>query len=73
MYKSPPEAERSLIVTLASGEQTKDVVIKWSDYKISGNFKIRDIWKHEDAGTTATIFKASIAKHDVVLLRLIKQ
>ena len=55
------------------GEQSKAVTINWSDYKISGGFKIRDTWKHESAGTTTSRYTATIARHDVVLLRLSKK
>jgi hypothetical protein len=35
-------------------------------------FKLRDVWKHADEGSTATAFKASVPKHDVVVLKLSK-
>lgn len=41
-------------------------------YKINENFTIRDLWKHENIGTTKESFKAEIDAHEMVLLRLIK-
>ena len=49
------------------------LTVNWSDYKIGKNFLLRDVWLHKDVGTTATPFVTSIAKHDVVLLRLQKR
>ena len=48
----------------------KKVDVNWSDYKISSRFQIRDLWLHRDIGTTAQNFKATLARHDVRLLRL---
>ena len=72
VYMKPLSDGDTAICLFNRGEETKNVNINWSEYKISGNFKIRDLWKHADAGTTATAFKTSIPKHDVVVLRLSK-
>jgi alpha-galactosidase len=48
----------------------KKVDLNWDDYKISSKFYIRDLWLHRDIGTTAQNFKATLARHDVRLLRL---
>lgn len=48
----------------------KKVDINWSEYKISNNLKIRDLWLHRQTGTTAKNYKATLARHDVHLLRL---
>jgi alpha-galactosidase len=48
----------------------KKVDLNWDDYKISSQFHIRDLWLHRDIGTTAQNFKATLARHDVRLLRL---
>ena len=73
IYLKPLNNGDTAICLFNRGEETKNVNINWSDYKISSDFKIRDLWKHADAGTTAIAFKASIPKHDVVVLRLSKE
>jgi alpha-galactosidase len=70
VYMKPLSDGDTAICLFNRGEETKNVNINWSEYKISGNFKIRDLWKHADAGTTATDFKTIIPKHDVIVLRL---
>ncbi|MBV9963325.1 MAG: glycoside hydrolase family 27 protein [Parafilimonas sp.] len=36
-------------------------------------YKIKDVWTKKDASTTAKAFSATVAPHDVIMLRLIKQ
>jgi alpha-galactosidase len=50
-------------------EQDKKITINWEDYKISKNGRLRDVWEHRDIGTTAGVFKATIPRHGVILLR----
>jgi alpha-galactosidase len=38
----------------------------------SVTYKIRDVWKKKDIGTTKKIFKTEVPPHDVVMLRLTK-
>ncbi len=44
----------------------------WKKYEIDGHYKIRDLWKHEDIGTTDEPVVDTIPGHDVLLLRLSK-
>ena len=50
-----------------------NVKVNWPDFTIGNKFFITDVWLHIEAGTTAAPFIATIAKHDVVLLRLHKK
>ena len=50
-----------------------NVKINWPDFTIGNKFFIIDVWLHIEPGTTAAPFIATIAKHDVVLLRLHKK
>jgi alpha-galactosidase len=34
-------------------------------------FKIKDLWKNKDVGSTQKVFSANIAPHDVITLKLI--
>lgn len=36
------------------------------------SFNVRDLWRHEDIGTTQTIFSGVVGGHDVIVLRLSK-
>lgn len=73
VYMKPLSDGGTAICLFNRGNKLKDVNINWSDLKISNDFKIRDLWKHENVGTTAIAFKASIPQHDVIVLRLSKR
>lgn len=73
IYMKPLSDGDTAICLFNRGDQIKNVNINWSDLKLSNDFKIRDLWKHADIGTTTTLFKASIPRHDVIVLRLSKR
>ncbi|HZK63477.1 MAG TPA: glycoside hydrolase family 27 protein [Puia sp.] len=70
IYLKPLSGGDTAICLFNRGDQTKEANIDWKKYKIGAGHSIRDLWKKQAAGTTATSFKASIPKHDVVVLRL---
>ncbi len=39
---------------------------------VKNNYQVRDLWSKQNIGTTAKNFKAAVAAHDVVVLRLVK-
>ena len=39
-------------------------------YVIDGNYSIRDLWKHEDAGSSKENVKGTLAPHDVLMIKL---
>jgi len=41
-------------------------------YVIDGSYALRDLWKHEDCGSTKDNVKGTLAAHEVLLLRLTK-
>ncbi|MDP4282259.1 MAG: glycoside hydrolase family 27 protein [Bacteroidota bacterium] len=41
-------------------------------YTIDGSFRIRDLWKHQDIGTTKDNLKGTLAPHEVLMIRLLK-
>ncbi len=70
IYLKPLSGGDTAICLFNRGDQTKETNIDWKKYKIGAGHSIRDLWKKQAAGTTTTSFKASIPKHDVVVLRL---
>jgi alpha-galactosidase len=73
VYMKPLSHGDTSICLFNRGDATKDVIVNWGELKIGNDFKLRDVWKHANVGTTATAFKASIPKHDVVVLKLIRK
>lgn len=45
----------------------------WISYSISGDLHVRDLWKHQDLGTSNMPFVGVVPPHDVILLRLSKE
>jgi len=39
-------------------------------YVIDGNYSIRNLWKHEDAGSSKENVKGTLAPHDVLMIKL---
>src|SRR5665213_62871 len=70
IYLKPLSGGDTAICLFNRGDQTKEANIDWKKYKIGAGHSIRDLWKKQAAGTTAASFKASIPKHDVMVLRL---
>jgi len=44
--------------------------VKWSDLKLGGKLKVRDLWAHADKHATPGGYSAEVPSHDVVLLRV---
>jgi len=54
-----------------SGENDLHLRIQWNHLPfLKGTYRIRDLWKRKDIGTTQERFVCTIPPHDVVLVRL---
>ncbi len=70
IFLKPLSGGDTAICLFNRGGQIREVNIDWKKYKIGTDHSLRDLWKKQAAGTTATSYKASIPKHDAVVLRL---
>jgi alpha-galactosidase len=52
------------------GVWKSDVRVFWSDLGIEGKQVVRDLWRQKDLGTYDSVFKASVPRHGVVLVRI---
>ncbi len=52
------------------GESTDTVKANWSDLKLSGKHKVRDLWLHQDRNAVDGGFSAEVPAHGVVLIRV---
>ncbi|HZL42312.1 MAG TPA: glycoside hydrolase family 27 protein, partial [Verrucomicrobiae bacterium] len=52
------------------GETNAVVSAKWSDIGVTGNQRVRDLWRQVDLGTYENQFEASVPRHGVVLVKL---
>ena len=53
------------------GESPASITANWSDLKLSGKHKVRDLWKHADGGSVEN-FTAEVEPHGVVMIRVAK-
>ncbi|RFZ94477.1 glycoside hydrolase family 27 protein [Mucilaginibacter conchicola] len=73
IYMKPLAGGDTAICLFNRTEKPLKVNVDWAKYKIGNDFKITDLWAHKSAGSTAANFKATIARHDVKMLRLSKK
>lgn len=62
------------VCALNTSENTAELTINWDQFRgwlfKGGDFALRDLWAKKDVGTTQKPTVATVASHDVVLLRL---
>jgi alpha-galactosidase len=46
------------------------MIAKWSDLGLTGNQKVRDLWRQKDLGNFTDQFETSVPRHGVVLVRV---
>lgn len=52
---------------------SKEIVLKWSDLKISGKYIVRDLWRQKDLGVFNGEVKGEVPEHGVLLLKIEKK
>jgi len=70
VFVKPLQGGDTAVCLFNRGDQPKKLDFAWKDYKIGGGLRLRDLWKHQDAGTTDVPFRATIGRHEVIVLRL---
>jgi len=51
-------------------DKTSNISALWTDLKISGKQKVRDLWRQKDLGEFEIKFSAEVAPHGVFLIRI---
>ncbi|MBC7896954.1 MAG: putative Ig domain-containing protein [Cytophagaceae bacterium] len=66
-----PLDDGSLAVGLFNtGPTAATVTALWSDLKLTGPQRVRDLWRQQDLGVFAGQFEATVASHGVVFVRI---
>ena len=73
VFIKPLQGGDTAVCLFNRGDEAKKLDIQWKDYKIGSDLAIRDVWKQQSQGSTATPYHTEIPKHGVVLLRLSKR
>jgi alpha-galactosidase len=51
------------------GELEQTVIAKWSDLGLTGEMRVRDLWRQKDLGAFESKFETKVPRHGVVLVR----
>ena len=82
IWVKPLSNDECAFCFLNRGMKEKSIVFNWNDYTVKDDlkgkscdfrqmeYKIRDLWIHNDLGTSKVPFKTKIQSHDVRLLKL---
>ncbi len=72
MAKDLEDGSKAVGLFNPGDEGTKQVVLNWTDLKITGKYIVRDLWRQKDLGTFEGEFKTDVAQHGVVMVSLRK-
>ena len=70
VYAKPMDDGSLAVGLFNTGPGEATVPAKWSDLKISGKQRVRDLWRQKDLGIFSEKFEATVASHGVVLVRI---
>jgi len=73
MAKDLEDGSKAVGLFNPGDEGAKQVVLNWTDLKITGKYIVRDLWRQKDLGTFDGEFKADVAQHGVVMISLRKK
>jgi alpha-galactosidase len=70
VFLKPLSGGDTAVCLLNRSELEMKLDFGWKNYGIGGVHAIRDLWKNQDVGTTAAPYRATIGRHQVIMLRL---
>jgi len=70
VWAKPMEDGSKAVGLFNRGDGATIVTAQWSDLGIVGRQNVRDLWRHQDAGTFEGEFHVAIPRHGVVLVRI---
>ena len=70
VYAKPMDDGSIAVGLFNTGATETTVTANWSDLKISGKQRVRDLWRQKDLGIFTDKFEAPVASHGVVLARI---
>jgi alpha-galactosidase len=70
VWSRPLEGGSFAVGLFNRGATPAEVSVKWSDLKISGSRRVRDLWAHADRGASLEGYTATVSPHGVVMLKV---
>ena len=70
IYAKPLDDGSLAVGLFNTGGVAATVTANWSDLKLKGQQRVRDLWRQKDLGIFTDKFEASVAPHGVVLVKI---
>ena len=70
VYAKPMDDGSIAVGLFNTGATKTTVTANWSDLKISGKQRVRDLWRQIDLGIFSDKYETTVASHGVVLVRI---
>jgi alpha-galactosidase len=70
VYAKPLDDGSLAVGLFNTGRETATVTANWSDLKLKGSQRVRDLWQQKDLGMFTDKFEAPVASHGVVFVRI---
>jgi alpha-galactosidase len=70
VYAKPLDDGSIAVGLFNTGSAPETVTANWTDLKLAGKQRVRDLWRQKDIGVFSDKFDATVAPHGVVLVRL---
>jgi len=73
VYAKPLEDGGWAVGLFNRGAKAMKVSLAWSDLKIAGRQRVRDLWRQKDIGTFEGVYEAEVAPHGVVMVKVMPE
>ena len=70
VWARPLDKGYTAVALFNRGDREAEVAVKWADAQVKGKPQVRDLWSHADLGKQAEGFRAKVAPHGVVMVRV---
>jgi alpha-galactosidase len=70
VYAKPLDDGSVAVGLFNTGQEPAAITANWSDLKLSGRQRVRDLWRQQDVGVFADKYEATVAPHGVILVRI---
>jgi len=71
VYAKPLEDGSWAVGLINRGKDSATATLKWEDLKLTGSYRVRDLWRQKDLGDFNGEFSSQVAPHGIVLIRVI--
>jgi alpha-galactosidase len=70
IWVKPLENGDLAVALFNRGDNMAEIVVYWTVLGLEGKHKVRDLWRHANAGSVKDAYLADVPQHGVVMLRI---